>query len=241
MAWYRWRSRLASLAGWFVLPLLVIVFYLGMHRQWALQHRGQVGAYTLLPLPSQKSLPVETAPKPEPVTSVASPETEKVPPGEITEVSAQEFEVARFERMRNYDFEGMMDWIATHDWPGKSANHLSQRCHDMEHLFRWTQERLHAHSETNPLVLTDAEGKQTAFWTVSFGGLKMKTGSQTMTVMREQIPPAMIEQIVRELLKEQSLPADERAHFEKDLAVFTDTYHLQPEVKAATPSLVPAL
>jgi class 3 adenylate cyclase len=235
IAWYRWRSRLASLAGWCVLPLLVIVFYLGMHRQWAMQHRGQPGAFTLLPLPPQKPEQAEALPKPEPVAPVASPETEKVPPGEITEVSAEEFEVARFERIRNYDFEGMMDWVALHDWPGKRTSNLVQRCHDMEHLFRWTQERLHGHSETNPLVVTDAEGKKTAFWTVSFGGLKMKTGSQTFTVLREQIPPAMIEQIVRELLKEQSLPADERAHFEKDLTVFTDTYHLQPEVKSTAP------
>jgi hypothetical protein len=233
MAWHRWRYWLWSVAGFLLLlGVLALVFKLGMHREWASFHRGLPGSYTLLPLPPPQ-VPV-TVPKPEPVSPVPPPEPAKAPPEGLIEVTDQQFEVARFDRIRNYDFEGMMDWIATHDWPGKGASHLSQRCHDMQHLFRWTEERLRGYSESSPLVITDAGGKTTAFWTVSFGGLRMKTGSQTVTVMREQIPPVMMEQIVLELLKEQSLPPMERAHFQGDLAVFNQVYHLQPAENAVT-------
>jgi class 3 adenylate cyclase len=226
MAWHRWRYWLWSVASFLLLlGVLALVFKLGMHREWASFHHDQPGAYTLLPLRPPSPATV-APPKPEPVSPVPSPEPAKAPPAGLIEVSNQEFEVARFDRMRNYDFEGMMDWIATHDWPGKDASHLSQRCHDMQHLFRWTEEHLRGYSESRPLVITDASGKKTAFWTVSFGGLRMKTGSQTITVMREQIPPVMMQQIVLELLKEQSLPPAERAHFQLDLAVFTEAYHL---------------
>jgi class 3 adenylate cyclase len=234
MHWSRFRSLLMKAAA--VIALLMVlaaVFWLGMHQDWFSNHRN--GAHAFAPLASPAVAPKATSvPKAEPVSSVATP-TPKAFSGNIIEASEQEFEVARFDRMRNYDFEGMMEWIATHDWPGKASSHLSERCRDMQHLFRWTQERLHGYSATDPLVITDANGKKTAFWTVAFSGLKMKTDAQTITVMREQIPPAMMKRIVLELLAEKALLQAERAHFQGDLAVFSEAYNLQPLGHAPTP------
>src|SRR5271155_5678931 len=40
LAWYRWRSLLSGVAGWVLLPLIVVIFWLGMHREWAASHQG---------------------------------------------------------------------------------------------------------------------------------------------------------------------------------------------------------
>ena len=226
ISWYRMRMLITKAAIAILVVLFAVgIFWIGAHREWAASHPGDPRAFTLIPVRSPAPA-VKSVPKPEPIASVASPEPAASAPAAMIKVTNREFEMARFERMRNYDFQGMMDWIAGHDWPEKSSNHLSQRCHDLQHLFRWTQERLHAYSETSPLVITEADGKKTEFWTVSFGGLRMKTGSQTITVMREQIPPAMMQQIVSELLKEQTVSPVERAHFQLDLAVFNEAYRL---------------
>lgn len=229
LTWYRWRSLISGMIGWIVLPLIVgLVFWLGMHREWAASHQGQPGAYTILPLPApalaqggaQKPLaPVPAVSPPAPISGSA--------PGGLTTVSEQEFEMARFDYMRRYEFEEMRDWIATHDWPEKSSSVLNQRCLKLEHLLRWLQEGLHGYSTSQPLVVTGPHGKMTSFWTVSFGGLKMKTGSQILTVMREQIPPRMIVEITDELLKEHPVSAEENAQLKKELDVFSEFYHVK--------------
>jgi hypothetical protein len=232
--WYRWRPWVAQATKWVALVAIVAaVFWLGMRREWLLTHPGHQGAYTLLPLPKQANPTATPVPTPLPVAPVEPPTVANVPPEAVTVVTDQDFEMARFDRMRNYDFEGMMDWIAVHDWPGKNENHLTRECHEMQHLFRWTQEQLHAYSESSPLVVTNGDGTQTAFWTVSFGGLRMRTGAQTVTVMREQIAPSMMRRIVVELLKERPLSPEDRTHFQGDLAIFCEAYHLAPPNRKA--------
>jgi len=222
IGWYRWRSWAWSGVG--VLALLFVlgtVFWLGMRR-------NQPGAYLLFPsVPfshaqaAAQQPPVVVPETPLPVT-VAVP-----PPGELIAVSQQDFELVRFDYMRKYDYEEMRDWIATHDWPGKSTSPLDENCRKMQHLLRWLQESLHAYSSARPLVITGPRGKQTAFWTVSFGGLKMRTDSQTLTVMREQIPPTMMVEIIDQLLKENPVPGDAGAKIQDELEAFAEYYQVK--------------
>jgi class 3 adenylate cyclase len=228
ISWYRWKSFLSRVAKWLILPLAIGVFYLGMHREWASTHRGQPGAYTLFPLPKASPVPIQTSAEkaPGPIYTAAPPAPAS-PAGPLIVVSDQEFEMARFEHMQKYDFEGMRDWIATHDWPGKSLSVLDERCRKFQHLFRWLQEGLHNYSATNSLVVTASGGRKTSFWTVSFGGLKMKTDTQTVTVLREQIPPSVIVEIVDELLKEHPVTGEEAARIQDEANGFSEFYHVK--------------
>jgi class 3 adenylate cyclase len=238
--WYRWRALLAKLGtATVLLAIIAVAFWLGLRR-------GEPGAKLLIPkmvqAKVQKPVP-PTAPPPQnqPVTPV-TPKPVAPPAGTLIPTTEQDFEVVRYDKFRNYDFQGLMDWIAIHDWPEKASNHLAPRCGDMQHLFHWTQEQLYRYSESNPLTITEADGKIAKFWAVPFGGLKMKSEGQTMTIVREQIPPAIMARINAELLKEETLPADERAHFQHDFDVFKETYHLLHGGAAATtttPALTP--
>ena len=227
-SWYRWKTFLSTAAAWVVLPLLVVVFYLGVHREYARNHKG---VYTILP--------VTHTPEPPPRITAGVPAASIPEPanGKEMAVSQQEFEMVRFDEMRKYDFEGMRDWIATHDWPEKETSQLDENCLKMQHLLRWLQESLHAYSASRPLVITSPHGKQTSFWTVSFGGLRMKTGDQVLTVMREQIPPKMIVEIIEQLQKENPTPPAENAKIEEELRIFKEFYQVKPaEVKATPPT-----
>jgi class 3 adenylate cyclase len=240
VSWYRWRLLFSKAPTWIVgLLILGAVFYLGMHREWASSHRGQPGAYTLIPLKAPPSVVAQKPPAPVPAAQIPAPIS--VPSAEgLTAASEQEFEMARFDFMRRYDFEGMRDWIAIHDWPEKSSTPLDEKCRQLQHLIRWLQEGLHAYSASRPLVVTGPRGKKTEFWTVSFGGLKMKTNDQVLTVMRDQIPPTMIMEIIDELLKEHPMPGEEGAQLKQELAVFTEFYHVRlPENESANPVTPP--
>jgi len=237
LAWYRWRYWAWSITGLvLIFGALGLVFYLGMYRQWAKSHPE---AFTIIPVARSAPVPwlQPVAPK-VPSNALVAPPAEAVvvpPPGELIAVSQQDFDLVRSDYMRKYDFEEMRDWIATHDWPEKSASTLDEKCRKMQHLLRWLQEGLHAHSPSRPLVVTGPRGKQTAFWTVSFGGLKMRTDSQVLTVMREQIPPTMMVEITDELLKENPVPGDEAAKIGDELGVFAEFYQVKRAEAAGTP------
>jgi len=217
--WRRWLSWGWAAAGVVALVLTLYFVY-------------RLGFYEARPNAGAASGPAPLAvPKPDRVAPVPSPEPASG--GVVTAVTGEEFETERVTRLRAYDFEGMMAWIATHDWPGKSSSPLLQQCHDMQHLLRWTQEQLHAYSEAEPLIVTGPDGTTTALWTLSFGGLRMRTGSEVKTVIREDISPALMEEIILKLLTQKSLSAEDRAHFVEDLGVFQEIYSHLP---AASPA-----
>lgn len=222
MAIFRWH-RLApwawAAAGFAALALtLYLVYRLGMYEEGQMPgHRPAAGTNIVL----SSTPPPVPVPSPEPVAPVPSPAPAS---GGAVKATEQEFEAARLQHLHDYDFQGMMEWITTHDWPGKSSSPLLEECHDMQHLFRWTQEQLHAYSMEAPLVITNADGTTSSLWTIAFGGLRMRTGTETKTVMREDIAPALMEQIVLKLLSQKTLSADDRVHFVQDLSTFHEIY-----------------
>jgi hypothetical protein len=129
--------------------------------------------------------------------------------------------------MRKYEFEDMRDWIATHNWPSKGSGHLDEKIQKMQHLFRWVQEELHSRSSSDPLVVTDLKSRQTEFWTFSFGGLRMRSGGETVTVLREQIPPRMFAEIIETLRKQPSLDPVTAARIDTEFATFVDYYNIK--------------
>ncbi len=209
--WHRWAPWAWAAAGFAALALtLFLVFRLGMYEQGAPAANAPVASTVPIPIPA-----------PTPVANVPSPAPHG---GAVITVTEQDFEAARVEHLRDYDFQGMMEWITTHDWPGKSASLLLDECHDLQHLFRWTQEQLHAYAQDTPLVLPNPDGGTTEIWTVAFGGLRMRSGGETKTLIREEIAPALMEQIVLKLLSQKTVSADDRVHFVQDLSTFHELY-----------------
>ncbi|MEI9998352.1 MAG: adenylate/guanylate cyclase domain-containing protein [Verrucomicrobiota bacterium] len=214
--WYQWRSLIPQVATWVLLALAVAAaFWLGFAHPWMKKP----------PAPASGTGITRPAPLgPMPIAPEAAPEA---PPGAPAAASRQQFEMERFDFMRRYDYEGMRDWIAAHDWPGKGTEDFDHKVAEMQHLLRWTQEELHAYSSSDPLVITGPQGGKTEFWTVAFGGLRMKTSGESVSVIREQIAPLMFVQIVQQMLAEQPLSFDAKAQIESELAVFADYYNVK--------------
>jgi class 3 adenylate cyclase len=229
--WFRFRWLMSAVSSWIVLAAVVgVFFYLGMHREWAKSHPDSPWGFTLFPLHKTVAKPaakILAEVPPIPVPAAQPPEPAIPADGKLIVVSDQEFDMARFEHMQKYDFEGMRDWIAIHDWPEKPQNMLDERCRKFQHLLRWMQEGLHNYSASSPLVITSSSGKQTSFWTVSFGGLRMKTDTQSVTVMREQMPPLMIIEITGELLKEHPVTGEEAVRIQDEANSFAEFYHVK--------------
>jgi len=235
VAWYRWRPILWGMAALAALALtLLIVFYLGMHRQWAIHHPGQAGAFTLFPVTS--STPVQPQSAPPAAASAAQPASQPTPPvAGVKEVSETEFQDASFRYMTRYDFDGMEAWIAQHDWPGKSGNTLAKACPQLNHLVTWAHGQLQQYSVEKPLKVVGKD-KIFFYWPVSFGGVKQKIVAKEPTPGEEpkivllgadQIPPIAMVGIVRTLLKVDAEPADaSTAQLARELQLFIETYHV---------------
>jgi class 3 adenylate cyclase len=220
LVWYQWRPWFLG-AGWLLgsALLLFLVFRLGMYLEGHPYHSAS--SATSSPrtgVPPHNGAPNPAGTFPEPTTN---------PPGVITTATEQEFELAKFDYMRKYDFEGMRDWIATHEWPDKSTDTLDQQCQQFQHLLHWTQDQLHGYSVSRPLVVTGHRGKKTEFWTVSFGGLRMKTGYRVLTIVREQIAPAMLLEIIDELMKEHLVLGEPGVQLTQELAAYSEYYHVK--------------
>jgi hypothetical protein len=225
VAWYRWRSLLSRMIVRIGLLLLfAVVFWLGMHREWASSHRGQPGANTLIPLPAV-SPPTAVAEKP-PVPT-AEPQ--------VSQASETEFQDASFRYMTKYDFDGMEAWMREHDWPGKSSDPLAAACPQLSHLVTWCHQQLQNYSLTKPLkVVTNI--KTFYYWPAPFGGVGMKstandvpldaTVKQTL-LSGEQLKPGLMVGIAHTLIKEHTGPNDAlRIQLNQELRLFIGTYHV---------------
>ena len=258
VSWYRWRSVVSTAAIWAVVPLIVVVFYLGMHRQWAKSHQGQSGAYTLVPLPSASPTNASPSSTQQQTASVSVPviTNETVAPGLQTATEA-EFRDARFQYMTKYDFDGMETWMRDHDWPGKKTETLEQTCQKLHHLFKWAHQEMQKYSYAKPLVIVGKD-KTFSYWPVPFGGVKLKIvpietptampvgeAPKVITMNADQIQPLAMVGIIHQLLKEDATPLDPlTVQLEQELHLFIQTYHIvlpsrpaePPAVNAATPN-----
>jgi len=225
VAWYRRRP-----SQWLVLAALaltlLLVFYLGMHQQWALHHAGPHSVAPLSPATPAKPASVPAIiPAPKPV----------LPPAAVAEVSETEFEDASFRFMTKYDFDGMEAWIKAHHWPGKESNPLAQTCPQLNHLLTWMHGRLQLYGAENPLKVVGKD-KIFYYWPAPFDGVKQKIvakepqpgeAPKVLTLGADQIQPVAIVGIVRALLKASAPPPDALTlKVEHELNLFIQTYHL---------------
>jgi hypothetical protein len=245
LAWYRWRYWLWGAASLLSLALtLFIVFWLGMHREWAASHRGQPGSYTLLPLPPPS--PAST-PSPGPASAVVTGVTG------TQEASESEFRDACFQYMTKYDFDGMEAWMQGHDWPSKKTDTLDQACPKLNHLFTWAHQQMQKYSLAKPLVVLNKE-RTFYYWPVPFGGVKRKivlNGAQPaapgdneakiVTMSADQIQPLAMVGIIHTLLKEDKTPLDPLTlQLEQEFHLFIQTYHIVLPNRTAPSPAAPA-
>jgi class 3 adenylate cyclase len=229
MEWYRWKPMLWGAASLAALVLtLCVVFYLGMHRQWAIHHKGEPGSFTLIPIsssPAMKPVPVHPA-VPTPASNA---------PGGVTEATQAEFQNAAFHYMISYDFDGMEAWIKGHDWPGKSSSNLAEVCPQLNHLVTWSHQQLQRYTAEQPLKV-EAKERTFYYWPAPFGGVREKivpkgvppeSVAKYTLVGPDQIAPMAMLGIMRELLKEDPDPPDAlTTELEKEVHQFIETYHL---------------
>ncbi len=232
MAWYRWRPWFWGGVGVAALLFaLGIVYKLGVSRRQ--QERHPMHAFPAL----SAIIPARAEPASPLSTMQASSNSSTVRP-RITDVSETEFEMARFEYMRKFDFEGMLNWMQTHDWPEKNLEILSEKCTKFDHLFDWCQEQLHRYSAANPLVVVSKRNKTFLFWPTNFGSLRMKSDAQLLTLTRDQIPPLIMVGMIDELIKRNGSPnRAENLQLTEELALFIEYYHVKVPGQEAAPAV----
>lgn len=212
IAWYRWRPWL-----WRGVGILVVLVILGLVFKLGQKHQEDKSAAHFAA--KRKIIEERAASLPPPVVTS--------PTSELTEASETEFEIARFEHMQKYDFDGMSDWIAAHNWPGKETETLGETCRRLDHLFDWSQEQLQKYTVAHPLVFMGSGDKSFAFWPTALGGLKMKRNGEITILTRDRIPPITMVGIIHQLLHENppaDLASEQQLHGELEL--FITTYHI---------------
>jgi len=267
IGWYRWRSwALSGFGGLALVVILGTVFWLGMHRQWALTHRGQPGAFTLLPsttFPALKSATPATVPglnvpaAPQASLGIATPTIPAAPAAAgLQSATQEEFQDACFQYMTKYDFDGMETWMREHDWPSKPTETLEHSCPKLKHLFTWAHQQMQKYSLAQPLKVVNKE-KTLYYWPIPFGGVKLKIVPNEMestaekqpaapgvnepkivSMSADQIQPIAMVAIIHTLLKEDVTPLDpETVQLEQELHLFIQTYHIVlPNRAAGTPA-----
>jgi class 3 adenylate cyclase len=257
IGWYRWRPWVWAGTGLLALFVaLVLVFKLGMHREWASFHRGQPGAYTLFPLPpSSSAKTATTSPSPAPALYPLPQAAPALSAGAgVQEVSEAEFRDACFQYMTKYDFDGMEAWIQEHNWPGKQTDTLKQTCPKLNHLFTWAHLQMQKYSLAKPLKVSGRE-KTAYYWPIPFGGVKLKivpneiqpgmpddNKPKIVTLNSDQIQPLAMVGIIHTLLKEDVSPLDPLTlQLEQEMHLFIQTYHIVlPNRTVVPPAANPA-
>jgi hypothetical protein len=206
-----------------------------MHREWASHHRGEKGSFTLLPLsPETPAHPAVAAPLVPSTASTPEVSASTKPSANVTEVTQTEFQNTAFHYMLAYDFGGMETWIKQHDWPGKSSSKLAETCPRLSHLVAWAHQQLQRYTIDKPLKVV-AKERTFYYWPAAFSGVREKmvlndapAGAGKATLLGpDQIPPMIMHNIIRQLLKDDPEPPDDTTvELEKELHLFIETYHL---------------
>ena len=213
MSWYRWRPWLGTLgiALSFLLVLLA-VYKIGQKHQ-----KDKMAQHA-----ADKAEKVQAARQAFFATNAPPAVNPNLP-----EISQSEFEVVRHDLMQKYDFDGMKDWIFSHNWPGKSTEKLYEKAEEFDHLFDWTLGHLLGRTPAKPLHVIGPDGKKIAFWPTAFGGLKMQVDNRIQTMHREAIPASIMVAMCWELMTENGLTEDEAMRLNHELDDFIAYYHVK--------------
>jgi class 3 adenylate cyclase len=145
-------------------------------------------------------------------------------PGKIA-ATDEDFEVARFGFMRRYDFRAMGDWLEKHDSPDVDEDRLARVAVAMQQLFDWGDTQLAGYSAAAPLVVPNGE-RSYAIWPAPGDGIEWRTGTGLLSVTKEQIPPAILAEMLAKLIQEKA-PTDGSAELWRSLNYFVSTYRIQ--------------
>jgi class 3 adenylate cyclase len=126
--------------------------------------------------------------------------------GKIPATDAQ-FEFARFNYMKNYDFSAMSAWLEKYDCPSANEDKLDEICVPMRELFDWCHLQLQNYSAQKPLMVhSDRDNENYAFWPEPSGGVMVKTGAGTQMLPKDQIPPIAMAGIAAQLIRQNATP-----------------------------------
>jgi class 3 adenylate cyclase len=221
--WYRFRPWLWR-GGWLVAFILIILFTYHMGVEHFRMQKELKAAQSHQPVSAPAAnTGVAPAPaiQPEPVLNQAAPAASS------TEASLTEFDLAKFNYMRKYDFDGMQQWMTTHDWPGKNTSPLNSTCSQLEHLFKWTYLELNKHTESTPLIVI-TRGKTIYYWPAPFDGINSQSDNLLHTFSRAQMAPVSMVGIISELLKDSNdTDVTGKQQLQQELQLFIKVYRLQ--------------
>jgi len=144
-------------------------------------------------------------------------------------VSDADFEVARFNYMKKYDFAAMYAWLEQNDSPSADEEELKQVCLSMRQLLDWCQLELQNYSAQKPLVVqNDKDHRDYLYWPDPSGGVFFKTSTGTLLLPRDQIPPSNLAGIADELIRANATPdAPATQHLWRGLRFFIETYQVK--------------
>ena len=238
IGWYRYRPW-AWRAFWLViiLSLIALAYFVGVNQLKKQRARKAAQMHSSTASPSTNTnfnvvAPAPVSTNPAPVSSTVA-----LPSKPSLEVATQaQFDLAEYNNMRRYDFEGMQNWISTHDWPGKNTSQLNETCRQLKHLFNWAYGELNKHSASNPLVVVN-KAKTISFWPAPFDGITIKNEEQQRTVPRGQVAPLAMVAVISQSIKEVNFgDPEQKAELQKELQLFIRTYQIKLPAKTAPPT-----
>ena len=144
-------------------------------------------------------------------------------------VSEDEFAVARFNDVKKYDFAAMSDWLGRYDDRDRDGDKLRIVSTSIQRLFDWARAHLQSYSEGNPLIVRDNEGRAAyEFWPAPNGAIACKLSSTEISPVDDQIPPAIMGQMLARLLEQGASTEDQASEdLWRGLKFFTSVYQVE--------------
>ncbi len=163
-----------------------------------------------------------------PPVEVVAPPPESYPEKNKMPATDAQFEFARFNYMKNYDFAAMSAWLEKYDSPAADEDKLDQICVPMRELFDWCHIQLQNYSAQKPLVVhSDRDDQDYEFGrSLRRRHVQIKKGHADAT--QGPVPPWAMTGIAAQLIRQNATPnTPATVLLWRGLKFFVETYQVK--------------